>query len=132
MSHLSLTNVRILCVDNYIDSLEPLKLLLELHGAEVYPAVSVKEAMRFFSEHRPRILVTDLALPEGNGISLMRALRRIDPSVAAVAITGVSDMKVRREALAAGFEYYLVKPVDEDVLVQAVSSIALRHHRRSA
>src|SRR5687768_14640635 len=96
-----LNNVSILCVDNYIDSLEFLKLSLELHGARVYAAVSADEAMRLFAAHQPAILISDLALPRGNGIALLAAIRSRNPEIGAIALTGISDSNVRQQAIEA-------------------------------
>src|SRR2546430_1644901 len=106
MTNTTLQNVSILCVDNYIDSLEWLKLLLELHGAQVHTAVSAKQAVRIFVHYRPTIVVSDLALPEGDGISLLKAIRSAAPLTPAVALTGISDARVRKQALDAGFDNY--------------------------
>jgi CheY-like chemotaxis protein len=132
MTNSSLNDVSILCVDNYIDALELLKLSLELHGAKVYPAVSAEEAMRIFFAHHPNILISDLALPQGDGISLLKAIRSHDVVMGAIALTGISDSKVRQQALAAGFDRYLVKPIDDHVLIQAVSALARNSRKRSA
>jgi CheY-like chemotaxis protein len=132
MTNTALNNVSILCVDNYIDSLELLKLSLELSGAQVYAAVSMDEAMRIFHAHRPNMLISDLALPERDGISLLKAIRSQDPGMAAIALTGISDSQVRQQALDAGFDRYLVKPVDDQVLIQAVSALALKGKKLSA
>src|SRR6266403_2219267 len=109
-----LKDVSILCVDNYIDSLELLKLSLELHGARVYAAVSAEEAVRVFVRHRPSILIADLALPEANGISLLKGIRTVVPEMPAIALTGFSADDVRNQTLKAGFDLHFVKPVDED------------------
>src|SRR5438128_2949843 len=113
MTNSSLNNVSILCVDNYIDSLELLKLSLQLHGATVYAAVSAEEAMRLVSTHHPDILISDLALPQGDGISLLKEIRSRDCAMAPIALTGISDSNVRQQALDAGFDRYHVTPVDD-------------------
>src|SRR5712692_4350594 len=132
MTNTSLNNVSVLCVDNYIDTLELLKLSLELRGAQVYAAVSMDEAMRIFHTHHPNMLISDLALPQGSGISLLKAIRSQDAVMSAIALTGISDSKVRQQALDAGFDRYLVKPVDDHVLIQAVSALTLKGKKLSA
>jgi CheY-like chemotaxis protein len=120
----SLTDVSILCVDDYTDTLELLKCTLELHGARVIGAVSAEEALRVFSAHHPDILISDLMLPQDDGISLVRTIRRQSPRTAAIALTAISDSKVRGQAFDAGFDRYLVKPVDDYILIQTVSRLA--------
>jgi CheY-like chemotaxis protein len=132
MTNTYLNDVSVLCVDNYIDALELLKLSLELRGAKVYTAVSMDEAMRTFDTQHPTILISDLALPQGSGITLMKAIRRQNAAMPAIALTGISDSQVRQQALDAGFDRYLVKPVDDQVLIQAVSALALKGRKLSA
>jgi CheY-like chemotaxis protein len=132
MKNGSFANVSILCVDNYVDSLALLKVCLELEGAVVYTAVSAQEAERVFAKHHPSILICDLALPERDGMSLLKSIRKQDPNVPAIALTGISDPGVRQQALESGFERYLVKPVDEDVLIKAVSSLVTKSTKRPA
>jgi len=126
MANIRLDNVSILCVDNYIDSLETLKVLFELQGARVYTAISAEEAVRMFVKHRPAVLICDLALPQGDGISLLRVIRTIASKLPAIALTGISEPRVRKQALEAGFDHYLVKPADDNVLSEAVSALVTR------
>ena len=132
MTSTSLNNVSVLCVDNYIDSLELLKVSLELCGARVCGAVSLDDAVRAFHVHHPNVLISDLALPEGNGISVLQAIRGHDPSISAIALTGISDPKVRQQALDAGFNRYFIKPVDYQALIQAVYALAFKGKKLSA
>ncbi|HYR89373.1 MAG TPA: response regulator [Terriglobia bacterium] len=132
MTKTSLSNVSILCVDNYIESLELLKLSLELQGAQVYAAISAEEALRIFATNRIDILVSDLALPNADGIALLKAVRKHSPPKPAVALTGISDAAVREKATAAGFDHYLVKPVDEDVLIKVITDLVSKNRKLSA
>src|SRR5437868_5179525 len=75
MKNGSLSNVSVLCIDNHIDSLEFLKLVLELEGAQVFTAVSAEESMRVLATHQPDVVISDLAMPNGDGISLLETIR---------------------------------------------------------
>ena len=127
-----LKDVSILCVDNYIDSLEVLKLTLQLSGAQVHAAVSAEEALRMFSMHKPDLVISDLALPHSDGMSLLQAIRTQCPDVPAIALTGISDAKVRLQAFDAGFDRYLVKPVVDYILIETVRKLAPMGTRKSA
>jgi CheY-like chemotaxis protein len=128
----SLSDVSILCIDNHIDSLELLKLVLELEGAQVFTAISMEDALRVLGTRRPDILISDLAMPNGDGISLLESIRSRKSEVKAIALTGISDSKVRQRALDAGFDDYLVKPVDDHVLIETVSGLAKKRKKRCA
>jgi CheY-like chemotaxis protein len=129
---MTLKDVSILCVDNYIDSVEVLKLTLQLSGAQVHAAVSAEEALRMFSAHKPDLVISDLALPQSDGMSLLKEIRTQCPHVPAIALTGISDAKVRLQAFDAGFDRYLVKPVADYILIETVSKLAPVGTRRSA
>jgi len=126
VNNIRFDNVSILCVDNYIDSLELLKVLFEMQGAHVYTAISAEQAVRICLKHHPSVLICDLALPQGDGISLLRTIRSMGSKLPAIALTGISDVSVRKQALEAGFAHYLVKPAEDTVLIAAVSGLLPR------
>src|SRR4051812_28069542 len=102
-SNAPLSNVFILCVENYSDSLELLRLSLELQGAKVHAAISAEKALQIVATQPIDLLISDLALPQADGIALVKALRT-QSSIPAIALTGISDAEVREKALAAGFD----------------------------
>ena len=78
---------------------------------------------------RPQVLVSDIGLPGEDGHALLRSLRaeqarRGEPALPAAAISAHTLGSGRREALAAGFDDYLVKPIGADALVAAVRALA--------
>src|SRR5262245_34001853 len=127
----TLNNVSILCVENFIDSLELLRLSLEMQGAKVHAAVSAEAALQAIAANPVDILISDLALPQADGIALLKALRT-QSSIPAIALTGISDPTVREKALAAGFDRYFVKPVDDVELIEVIATLVKKNRKRSA
>jgi hypothetical protein len=125
-----LTGVRVLVVDDDPDETEMLSVVLGLYGADVGVAASYGEAIRLVAEWRPDVLLTDIALPDGDGCDLLRAVRRVDPHgrphVPAIALTGWTRECDRDAASDAGFELYFAKPVALDRLVGALARLARR------
>lgn len=78
---------------------------LELVG----PAASVAEGRKLLAEERPSVLLTDLGLPDGSGIELIRDLRESAPNALAMAITALGDEKTVIAAIEAGAAGYLLK-----------------------
>ncbi|MBF1999196.1 MAG: PAS domain S-box protein [Synechococcales cyanobacterium M58_A2018_015] len=121
---LPLTNIRILLVDDEVDNREFLALLLERNGAAVTTAASVAEALVAFQRWQPDLVVTDIAMPEADGYSLLRQLRALptpsgDP-VPVIALTAYASEQNRLQAQQAGFQGYLIKPAEPAALIAAI------------
>ncbi len=121
-----LAGVRVLVVEDEPDAREALTALLRLHGAEVFAAGSVREALIEADKHGVDLLLSDIAMPDRDGYELLRELRAHPrfahlPAAALTAYAGAAD---RQRALAAGFQIHLAKPVEPDHLLSAVRSLA--------
>jgi PAS domain S-box-containing protein len=116
----SLTAARVLVVDDNVDSAESLAALFRLHGHDTRVCHDGSAAITVAEEFRPTIIVLDIGLPTLNGNEVCRALRRRpwgrDTTIVAVSGWGQDDD--RRRAEQAGFDRYVVKPVDYGALQQ--------------
>jgi CheY-like chemotaxis protein len=125
-----LSGVRVLVVDDETDSRAMLSAVLEGHGAAVTAAGSAAEAVAAFERARPDIIVSDIAMPEEDGYSLIRRIRALAPGrggrTPAVALTGRVTADDRTRALAAGFQAHVAKPIDTAELLEAVAALAGR------
>jgi len=121
------TSLRILVVDDNIDAAEMLKLFLEAMGHEVLVEHGPYKALERATLDQPQVCLLDIGLPEIDGNELARRLRAQpeNHAVTLVAITGYGQESDRLNALSAGFDYHLVKPVDIKKLVEILSEINL-------
>ncbi len=107
----SLTNVRVLVVDDEVDARELVKRMLEIAGATVSIAGSVSEAMECVLTARPDVLVCDLGMPGEDGYSLIRKLRMLEESrevpCPRLHSLHIRDLKIVREPLRSGFQNHL-------------------------
>jgi CheY-like chemotaxis protein len=128
-----LYGLRILVVDDDKDTLELLQWVLQRAGAEVTAVASAREAMEALDRVRPAILVSDIAMPEEDGLSLMRRIRALPKErggrIPAIALTAHSMVQDRLQSLRAGFQSHVPKPVVPEELVEVVTSIV---HLRSS
>lgn len=127
---LDLTGFRVLVVDDDQDTREPLVEMLTSTGADVCGAPSAAEAMRVFEEFRPQLVLSDIGMPEEDGLSLMRRIRALDHAhggdVRALALTAKASVKDREEALAAGFNMHIAKPIGFEELTEALHALVQR------
>ena len=110
---------RILLVDDHGDTIMVLKTLLERHGYHVITASSVESALRVMEREEVDLLVSDIGLPDGTGLDIMRQLRR-DGKIKGIALSGFGMEEDIRKSLEAGFSEHLAKPVNFKVLHESV------------
>jgi PAS domain S-box-containing protein len=124
----ALAGLRVLVVDDAADIRDMMRTVLALRGAEVHAAASARGALDALAAGRFDVLVSDLEMPETDGYELMRAIRRLPEAgtLPAAALTAYARPEDRAEALRAGYQLHLVKPIEPEALVEAVASLAGR------
>jgi CheY-like chemotaxis protein len=118
-----LDGLRILVVDDDEDTRTFITFVLEEDGAQVTTAASALEALRFIKQFQPHLLITDLAMPEVDGYSLLRQLRTLNPPLGTIPAIAVTAIDLQQEGdfyLQYGFQGYLLKPVDPIDLVREI------------
>ena len=116
---------RVLVVEDNADTAESLTLLLEVLGHRVRAAYDGVAALDAARANVPDVMLVDIGLPGMDGYEVARRVRR-DPDlkqVVLVALTGYGREEDKQEAMAAGFDYHLVKPVDPDALHGLVAQL---------
>jgi two-component system CheB/CheR fusion protein len=103
--------LRVLLVEDHADSAELMRELLELSGHRVLRAASLAEALRLAESDAFDLLLSDLGLPDGSGLELVRQLREAGKVRHAIALSGYGMEDDVRKSLEAGFEEHLVKPI---------------------
>ena len=93
-------------------------------------ACSVRDALPLLDKHRPQIVLTDLALEDGSGMELVRALRRSRRKGRVVVLTGHCDVFTAKKTLAEGVAGYVLKSQASSELLDAIRTVAMRHPLR--
>lgn len=108
---------RILAVEDDPDVLESFKTLLELIGNEVRSARDGPSALAIAREFRPEVAFIDIDLPGMTGYEVAQRMRQEHGrTLRLYALTGLGQADVRARALQAGFDRYLIKPIDLEAL----------------
>ena len=116
-----LEGVKILVVDDEVDSREFVRRVLEERRAAVATAGSAAEAVAIFPEFRPSLLVSDIGMPGEDGYALLRRIRALHGgAIPALALTAFARPEDQRAALQAGYVSHLAKPVDTGALLRDV------------
>jgi CheY-like chemotaxis protein len=124
----SLRGITVLVVDDDKQALDFVRTTLEQRGAIVLTAATAQEAKAQFKRQPPDVLVSDLLMPDEDGLQLIREIRKLDRAAGrltpAAALTALARSEDRRRALTAGYQMHVSKPVDPSELVSAVERLA--------
>lgn len=124
----TLDHISVLVVDDNYDNCAFLRTVLEQAKARVTAVASAQDAIAYLHDHRPDILVSDIAMPDEDGLSLIRRIRQWEQgqgyNIPAIALSAYTKQEDQREALAAGFQQFLPKPIEPAALVQAIGQLA--------
>jgi len=115
-------SVSVLVVDDAVYIRELISLILKNEGYEVIKAANGMEALDKLNGTNSDLLITDLNMPEMNGIELLRRLRNIPDfkSIPVIMVTSDNHASIRRKARHAGVNEWLLKPFIPKQLVHAV------------
>ncbi|HYY96225.1 MAG TPA: ATP-binding protein, partial [Pyrinomonadaceae bacterium] len=125
-----LDGLRVLVVDDEPDTRELLKAGLGQCGAEVTVAGSAVEALAAISGGAPDLLISDIGMPDEDGYDLIRRVRELPAEsggkVPAIALTAYARTEDRLQALRAGYQMHVPKPVEMAELVAVAASLVRR------
>jgi PAS domain S-box-containing protein len=130
---LDLAGIRVLVVDDELDTRQLLAFILEEYGAEAMTVDSASAVLAQLESFQPDILLSDIGMPEVDGYTLISRVRSLPAErggqVPAIALTAYAREEDREKALAAGFQGHISKPVDPSRLVAAIVDLLNRRSR---
>ena len=113
----------ILVVDDDPSMASSLTEILDIKGFEVRAANSGAEALQILRDHPVDVMLTDVRMPDMNGVELYRATRKTDPNLRTLLMTAYSDDDIIQKGMAEGIKTVFTKPVDIDLLVSIFSVV---------
>nr|WP_277876653.1 response regulator [Leptolyngbya sp. FACHB-238] len=126
----NLNGLQILVVDDDTDTREFVAFVLEQAGASILTAASASEAFTTLMQSQPHLLLSDIGMPDIDGYMLIRQIRALPPeqgsTIPAIALTAFAGEMNQQQALAAGFQKHLSKPIEPDRLISTIASLVVR------
>jgi CheY-like chemotaxis protein len=123
--------MKILYVEDDVATLEAMKTLLESYGAIVKTALSAKQALDAFEQFDADLVISDIAMPEIDGYSLLKSIRsqplQKSKPTPVIALTAFAEPEEKKRADEAGFQDYLVKPIAVNVLLKTIGRFKKNH-----
>jgi CheY-like chemotaxis protein len=130
----ALNGVRVLIVDDEADARELMRAILAQCGAEVTVVATARAALEALDQAPFDVLVSDIAMSEGDGYDLIRKVRALDAErggrIPALALSAYARVEDRASALSAGYHQHAAKPIEPTDLAAAVATLAGRVERK--
>ncbi len=125
-----LDGLRVLIVEDELDTQELFAMALKQYGAEVTAVASAAKALSALRQSKIDILVSDIQMPEMDGYELIGRVRALEPegirNIPAIAVTAYARAEDRMRSLLAGYQAHLAKPIEPVELVAVIASLAGR------
>jgi CheY-like chemotaxis protein len=126
-SFADLSGLHVLVVDDEADIRDLVAFILEQAGAEVTLTTSASDALAALNQSLPNVLLCDVGMPEVDGYMLMHQVRALPSEqgglIPAIALTAYAGESNQKQALAAGFQLHISKPVEPEELVRAIAQL---------
>jgi len=115
--------LNILLVEDHADTALIMRRLLKMNGHDVETAGDVAAALTLAEARRFDLLISDIGLPDGSGVDLLRTLRFRGCHMPGIALSGYGQEEDIRHSKEAGFSSHLIKPANLDMLAQAIAAV---------
>ncbi len=119
---------KILIIDDESSVIKMLSKLLERNNYEVISATDGNKGVRLFKEHNPDIIITDLIMPEKEGLEMIREIKQLksDAKIIAISGGGANDPKMYLSLAAKfGAARTLTKPIDTKLLISTIEELLI-------
>jgi len=107
-----MSHTKILLVDDEVEFVSALAERLELRNYEVKTASNALEALGLIHGYLPDVIVLDLRIPGMDGIETLKTIKKYDPAIEVIMLTGHGDSQSVEEGMKSGAFEYIMKPVD--------------------
>ena len=105
-----------------------LSRLLNSVGMNTRSYASAQEFLAFYKNRYPDCVIVDLQMRNFNGFELVTCLRQLGVKLPIIMITAYDDPSMREKCISAGADAYLYKPLDDQVLLDAITNVCESHH----
>ena len=110
----------LLCAEDSLMARKMIVEYLEDDFFEIYEASNGEEALKIYKERKPSIIISDLNMPKMNGLQLIKEIRKVDKETPIIMLTAYTDLEYLLEAIELNLIKYLIKPLDEEKLDEAL------------
>ncbi len=99
------------------------KTIISLGFNVVAEAIDGLDGCNKYQEHKPDLIITDIEMPNMNGIEMIEMIKKLNPNVQAIAVSSVMNTQLTQRILALGVKHFITKPIKEETLKNILINI---------
>lgn len=122
---MKLQNFTILYVEDDLTTQEIIKDILASSSKEVFIANDGEEGLKLYKEKNPDIVLSDIAMPNMDGLEMSEAIKKMNPNQPIALFTAFSESAFLKKAAELGVATYILKPLDEEQFFNSLNYMAL-------
>ena len=121
---------KVLLVDDEIEFSSALAERLQLRNYDVRTANNALEALGLIHDYTPDVVILDLRIPGMNGIETLKTIKKLDPTIEVIMLTGHGDVQSVEEGMKSGALEYIMKPVDIGELTSKIDKASKKRNKQ--
>lgn len=125
-----MSKTKVLLVDDEIEFVSALAERLRLRGYNTNAVSQAEEAFTIIKDDRPDVVLLDFRMPGMDGIETLKEIKKIDPSINVIMLTGLEDSQSIAEAKKYGAPEYIMKPADIYELTAKIDKVTQKYNKR--
>ena len=126
-----MSQTRVLLVDDEVEFSSALAERLQLRNYDVKTASNALEALGLVHSYPPDVVILDLRIPGMDGIEALKAIKKFDPTIEVIMLTGHGDTRSVEEGMKSGALEYIMKPVEIGELISKIDKAKKKRDRES-
>ena len=112
---------KILLIEDDVSFCLMMKTFLTKKGFEVFNAFSFKEATVILKDQQLDLVLTDVRLPDSDGIEILKYIKEVNPDIQVILMTGYTDIKTAVNVMKMGAFEYVSKPINSDEILHTIN-----------
>ncbi len=116
-----MSQTKVLLVDDEVEFASALAERLQMRNYDVRTANNAMEALGLINTFPPDVVILDLKIPGMDGIETLKTIKKLDPSIEVIMLTGHGDVRSVEEGMRSGAFEYIIKPVDIGELTSKIN-----------
>lgn len=122
-----LKGLTVLYVEDEEDIKEQFSRFLNRRIGTLYVASNGKEGLELFNEHNPDVIITDIQMPEMDGLTMAEAIRKVNEKIPIIVVTAFNESDYLLKSIDLGIDKYLFKPIIPTTLLEVIQQKAKKY-----
>jgi DNA-binding NtrC family response regulator len=124
-----MSRVKVLLIDDEVEFASALSERLQLRNYDAKPVYNAEEALSLIRSDPPHVVLLDLKMPGSKGEEVLKTIKKMNPAIEVIIVTGVIDLQRQVEGLKNGAFDYILKPLDIEEVITKIDKAKKKRNK---